>query len=90
MGGGLWAPQVLASPLLRRACLAADVAPGPARILVWVPAVAVVADAWEGREGAVGRGRDGAGTAAATRPPPGADTHQPGGQTPGRPVRPAS
>lgn len=45
MGSGLWATHVLAGPLFRDASLAADVAPGPTRILVRVPAVVVVAGA---------------------------------------------
>lgn len=44
-GAGTWAKQVLARSLLRSSSLAADVAPGPARVLVRVPAVAVVAGA---------------------------------------------
>lgn len=40
-----WATHVLAGPLFRDAGLAADVAPGPARVLVRVPAVVVVARA---------------------------------------------
>lgn len=42
---GTWAAQVLAKPFLGSSGLAADIAPGPARILVRVPAVAVVARA---------------------------------------------
>lgn len=42
---GTWATHVLARPLFRDAGLAADVAPGPARILVRVPAIVVVAGA---------------------------------------------
>lgn len=42
---GTWATYVLAGPLFRDAGLAADVAPGPARVLVRVPAVVVVAGA---------------------------------------------
>lgn len=44
-GAGTWAAQVLARSLLGSSSLAADVAPGPARVLVRVPAVAVVAGA---------------------------------------------
>lgn len=62
---GTWAAQVLARPLLGSPGLAADVAPGPTWVLVRVPAVAMVAGTWEGKEGAMGRGRD----AAAARPP---------------------
>lgn len=42
---GTWAAHVLAKTLLRDARLAADEAPGPARVLVRVPAVVVVAEA---------------------------------------------
>lgn len=55
---GTWAAQVLAGPLLRSTGLAADVAPGTARVLIWVPAVTVVTGAWEGRQGAMGLGQD--------------------------------
>ena len=44
-GLGTWAAQVLARSLLGSSSLAADVAPGPAWVLVRVPAVAVVAGA---------------------------------------------
>lgn len=42
---GTWAAHVLAKPLLGNAGVAVDVAPGPARVLVRVPAVVVVAGA---------------------------------------------
>lgn len=42
---GTWTAHVLAKPLLGDAGVAADVAPGPSRVLVRVPAVVVVAGA---------------------------------------------
>lgn len=42
---GTWTAHIFAKPLLRDAGVAADVAPGPARVLVRVPAVVVVAGA---------------------------------------------
>lgn len=69
-----WAAYVLAKPLLWSAGLAADVAPGPARVLVRVPAVTVVAGSWEGREDAMGRGRDRGG---GYRPPAARGGHSP-------------
>lgn len=69
---GTWAAQVLARPLLGSAGLAADVAPGPARVPVRVAAVAVVAGAWERRGGAMGRGRD-----CRRRPPAARGGHSP-------------
>lgn len=76
-----WAVQILAKPLLGNAGLAADVAPGPTRVQVRVAAVAVVAGAWEGREGVTGRGP----TAVSARPPPAARRPPPaawGGHSP--------